>query len=124
MEMVGAAPDERALICSYRSAAAASKRERRAEELVWTWSRWPVSGSMTPRIPTAGSSNSRGSVTWTATTWWRSARRATEFRQSDGVEEVGHHHDLASLMLGAVQAVRGRQPDRRRGRALGARGES
>src|SRR4051794_35156341 len=66
------------------SRSASAKRSRSLDEWVSTSTRSPVSGSISARWPTAGSSSSRGSRISTASVEWRARRAASARRHVRG----------------------------------------
>ena len=93
---------------------------RRAAELVCTWRRRPVSGSTTPRIPTAGKLQLPGVGDMDGDDLVAQRQAAHRGCPVGGVEEVGHHHDLTAPALSPLEAGQGRGQVGRRGSALAA----
>ena len=101
----------------------AQPRGRRCD----TSRRRPVSGSTSVTRPTSGSSSSRGSMTSTASTWWRAASRRSGRSQGgcrrvvgQAVEEVGDDHAQAAPALARGAARRAPSAEVGRARAAGA----
>ena len=68
---------------------------------------------------------SRGSVTWTAMTWWRRASRRSGRGPVGRVQEVGDHHDLPPAGLGPLEPHQGGvEVGRRAGQVPSRRGVS
>ncbi len=83
-QLGGAGPAQRRPTSSRWPAAASANRSRVRRSPVATSRHRPVSGSVRVIRPTSGNSNSRGSTTSTASTWWRALSRRNGRSQAGG----------------------------------------